>query len=134
MSRAGASAGAPPGGQGDVGRWSRSHEDRQIILVDPGVWIDYLRGTASPQTDKLDALLGVTPLAIGDLLMTEVLQGCPSEREFTTVRETLEALTFVTLGGPDIAVLAARNVRKLRAHDFDPFEKHLGLRCVACDT
>jgi len=133
-----------------------------VILVDSSVWIDYLRGTASPQTDKLDALLGVTPLAIGDLIMTEVLQGCPSEREFTTVRETLEALTFVTLGGPDIAVLAARNFRKLRARgvtvrktidtviatrcmldgfellhsdrDFDPFEKHLGLRCVACDT
>ena len=133
-----------------------------MILVDPGVWIDYLRGTASPQTDKLDALLGVTPLAIGDLIMTEVRQGCPSVREFTTVRETLEALTFVTLAGPDIAVLAARNVRKLRARgitvrktidtviatrcmlegfellhsdrDFAPFEKHLGLRCVACDT
>jgi len=105
-----------------------------MILVDPGVWIDYLRGTASPQTDKLDALLGVSPLAIGDLIMTEVLKGCPSEREFTTVREMLEALTFVTLGGADIAVLAARNFRKLRARDFDPFEEHLGLRCVACDT
>ena len=46
-----------------------------MILVDSSVWIDYLRGTPTPQTDKLDALLGVTPLAIGDLIMNEVLQG-----------------------------------------------------------
>lgn len=133
-----------------------------MILVDSSVWIDYLRGTATPQTDKLDALLGVTPLAIGDLILAEVLQGCSTERDFTTVRKTLEALTFVTLGGPDIAVLAARNFRKLRARgvtvrktidtviatrcmfdglellhsdrDFDPFERYLGLRCVGCEA
>lgn len=133
-----------------------------MILVDSSVWIDYLRGIATPQTDKLDTLLGVTPLAIGDLIMTEVLQGCPTEREFTTVRKTLETLMFVTLGGPDVAVLAAKNFRRLRArgitvrktidtviatrcifdglellhsdHDFDPFERHLGLRCVACEA
>jgi hypothetical protein len=133
-----------------------------VILVDSSVWIDYLRGTATPQTDKLDTLLGVTPLAIGDLIMTEVLQGCPAEREFTAVRKALETLTFVTLGGPDVAVLAAKNFRKLRARgitvrktidaviatrcifdglellhsdrDFDPFERHLGLRCVACEA
>lgn len=133
-----------------------------MILVDSSVWIDYLRGIATPQTDKLDTLLGVTPLAIGDLIMTEVLQGCPTEREFTTVRKTLGTLMFVTLGGPDVAVLAAKNFRRLRArgitvrktidtviatrcifdglellhsdHDFDPFERHLGLRCVACEA
>lgn len=132
-----------------------------MILVDSSVWIDYLRGRTTPQTDKLDALLGVTPVAIGDLIMTEVLQGCATEREFTAVRKTLETLTFVTLGGPDVAVLAAKNFRKLRARgitvsktidtviatrcifdglellhcdrDFDPFERHLGLRCVACE-
>ena len=131
-----------------------------MILVDSSVWIDYLRGTTTPQTDKLDGLLGVTPLAIGDLIMTEVLQGCPTEREFNSVRKTLETLTFVTLGGPDVAVLAAKHFRHLRTRgvtvrktidtviatrcildgiellhcdrDFEPFEKHLGLRCVSC--
>lgn len=86
-----------------------------MILVDSSVWIDYLRGRTTPQADKLDALLGVTPVAIGDRIMTEVLQGCPTEREFNAVRKTLETLTFVTLGGPDVAVLAAKNFRKLRA-------------------
>ena len=128
--------------------------------ADSSVWIDYLRGSATPQADKLDILLGVTPLAIGDLILTEVLQGCSTPREFNNLRKTLGALTFVTLGGPDVAVAAAENFRKLRARgitvrktidtviatrcivdgfellhddrDFDAFEKHLGLRCVAC--
>jgi predicted nucleic acid-binding protein len=132
-----------------------------VILVDSSVWIDYLRGTVTPQTDKLDALLGTTPLAIGDLILTEVLQGCGSDKEFNEVKRTLGALELITLGGPDVAVEAARNFRKLRTlgitvrktidtviatrcivgrhellhndRDFEPFAKHLGLRCVPCN-
>jgi predicted nucleic acid-binding protein len=131
-----------------------------VILVDSSVWIDYLRGTATPQTDKLDALLGITPLAIGDLVLTEVLEGCGSDKEFNEVRRMLSSLHLVTLGGPDVATEAARNFRKLRSlgvtvrktidtviatrcivdrhellhndRDFDPFARHLGLRCVPC--
>jgi predicted nucleic acid-binding protein len=132
-----------------------------VILVDSSVWIDYLRGTASPQAEKLDALLGTVPLAIGDLILTEVLQGCATDREFNAVKRTLSSLHTVNLGGLELAIEAAKNFRKLRAlgftvrktidtviatrcimdgmellhsdRDFDPFEKHLGLRCVRCE-
>jgi predicted nucleic acid-binding protein len=132
-----------------------------VILVDSSVWIDYLRGTASPQAEKLDTLLGTVPLAIGDLILTEVLQGCATDREFNAVKRTLSSLHTVNLGGLELAVEAAKNFRKLRAlgftvrktidtviatrcimdglellhsdRDFDPFEKHLGLRCVRCE-
>ncbi len=132
-----------------------------MILVDSSVWIDYLRGTASPQAEKLDALLGTVPLAIGDLILTEVLQGCATDREFNAVKRTLSTLHTVNLGGLELAIEAAKNFRKLRAlgftvrktidtviatrcimdglellhsdRDFDPFEKHLGLRCVWCE-
>ena len=132
-----------------------------MILVDSSVWIDYLRGTASPQAEKLDALLGTVPLAIGDLILTEVLQGCATDREFNAVKRTLATLHTVNLGGLELAIEAAKNFRKLRAlgltvrktidtviatrcimdglellhsdRDFDPFEKHLGLRCVRWD-
>ena len=60
-----------------------------MILVDSSVWIDYLRGRRTPQAEKLDALLGSTPLAIGDLILTEVPQGCPTQRQFDQVRELL---------------------------------------------
>lgn len=46
-----------------------------MIVVDSSVWIDYFNGTNTPQTTTLDALLGVEALAIGDLMLTEVLQG-----------------------------------------------------------
>ncbi len=131
-----------------------------MIVVDSSVWIDYLRGTATPQTDKLDALLSTMPLAVGDLILAEVLQGCGSEREFIQVERQLSSLTLLTLGSPEVAVEAARNFRRLRAlgitvrktidtviatrcildghellhsdRDFDAFEAHLGLRVVAC--
>jgi len=133
-----------------------------VILVDSSVWVDYLRGTATPQTDTLDALLGNVPLAVGDLILTEVLQGCGTDKDFNEVRRLLLNLTVVTLGGQTVAIEAARNFRRLRAlgltvrktidtviatrcimdklellhsdRDFDPFEQHLGLRCVRCDA
>jgi predicted nucleic acid-binding protein len=133
-----------------------------LILVDSSVWIDYLRGAPTPQAEKLDALLGSAPLGIGDLILTEVLQGCATDKEFNSVRRQLGALHLVTLGGPEVAVQAARNFRKLRAlgvtvrktidtviatrcildghellhndRDFAAFEKHLGLRVVRCEA
>ena len=133
-----------------------------MILVDSSVWVDYLRGTPTPQADKLDALLGAVPLAVGDLILTEVLQGCGTDKEFNEVRRLLLNLTVVPIGGENVAIEAARNYRRLRAlgltvrktidtviatrcivdkldllhsdRDFDPFEQHLGLRCVPCDA
>ncbi len=130
-----------------------------MILVDSSVWIDYFRGTATPQSDRLDSLLGAEPLAIGDLILAEVLQGFSSERDFNQVRKSLDAFTHVELGGKEIAIQAARNFRILRGlgvtvrktidtviatrciesgytllhsdRDFDAFEKHLGLLVVS---
>lgn len=39
-----------------------------MILIDSSVWIDYFNGQDTPQTRKLDALLGVEALGIGDLI------------------------------------------------------------------
>jgi len=46
-----------------------------MIIVDSSVWIDYFNGNHTPQTNTLDDLLGNEPLAIGDLILAEVLQG-----------------------------------------------------------
>ena len=133
-----------------------------MILVDSSVWIDYLRGNATPQAEKLDVLLGAVPLAIGDLILTEVLQGCSTDREFSEVMRTFGTFHTVSLGGTELAIEAAKNFRRLRAlgftvrktidtviatrcivdgiellhsdRDFDPFVQHLGLRCVQCET
>ena len=70
-----------------------------MILVDTSVWIDYFKGTGTPQTEKLDNLLGREPLAIGDLILTEVLQGFTKERDFNEARNMLTSLSVVELGG-----------------------------------
>ncbi len=129
-----------------------------MILVDSSVWIDYLNGTSNRQAERLDRLLGTQPLAIGDLILTEVLQGIDSDKLFRETQRVLTALTVFELGGKDVAIQAARNFRTLRSlgftvhktidtviatrciesgfellhndRDFDPFEKHLGLRVV----
>jgi hypothetical protein len=129
-----------------------------LILVDSSVWIDYFKGTVTAQTGKLDSLLGHEPLAIGDLILTEVLQGFADKADFNQARKMLTSLVIVELGGRKIAVQAARNFRTLRHlgvtvrktidtviatrcieggydllhndRDFDPFAQHLGLRVV----
>lgn len=133
-----------------------------MILVDSSVWIDFFRGVSTPQVERLDALLGNEPLAVGDLILAEVLQGFTSDRDFNEARKRLDAFAFVELGGKDIALAAARNFRRLRGQgitvrktidaiiatrcivsdysllhsdrDFDPFEEHLGLKVVSSEA
>jgi predicted nucleic acid-binding protein len=127
-----------------------------VILVDSSVWIDYFRGAVTAQTDRLDRLLGAEPLAIGDLVLTEVLQGFTLERDFNNGLRLMTSLSVIDIAGHEVAIQAARNFRVLRARgvtvrktidtliatrciadghellysdrDFDPFVEHLGLR------
>jgi len=85
-----------------------------LTLVDSSVWIDYFKGTITEQTERLDSLLGLEPLAIGDLILTEVLQGFNKERDFNDARKMLTSLIVVELGGQEIAIQAAQNFRTLR--------------------
>src|ERR1700678_1237584 len=85
-----------------------------MILVDTSVWIDYFRGFVTLQSEKLDTLLGVDQLFTGDLILTEMLQGFVSERDFNQARKLLASIPLVPLVGEDIVFQAARNFRKLR--------------------
>jgi predicted nucleic acid-binding protein len=133
-----------------------------VILVDSSVWIDFFRGVTTPQVDVLDRLLGVEPLAVGDLILAEVLQGFRAEKEFNQARKLLLTLEQVDIGGQDVAVQAARNFRTLRERgvtirktidtliatkciesdiallfsdrDFDPFVEYLGLRSALAEV
>lgn len=130
-----------------------------MIFVDSSVWIDYLRDLETPQTEKLDAVLGKQEVVIGDLVVAEVLQGCNDPKIFNETRQLLERANFVVVGGYDLAVEAARNYVLLRSkgvtirktidtliatrcilsgfellhndRDFLPFERYLGLKCVS---
>ena len=45
-------------------------------------------------------------MAIGDLILTEVLQGFADETDFNEARKTLTSLVIVELGGREIAIQA----------------------------
>jgi predicted nucleic acid-binding protein len=127
-----------------------------MILVDSSVWVDYFNGQATPETDFLDSLLGAEPVAIGDLILAEVLQGFRSDADCESAKELLSSLTIYGLLGAEIAIKTADNYRALRKRgitvrktadtiiatfcierrtpllysdrDFDSFVRHLGLK------
>ena len=85
-----------------------------MIVVDSSVWVDYFNGQDTPQTAKLDALLGIEPLAIGDLILTEVLQGFRSDADFAKAKALLLSLTLVEMLGQEKAIRSAEHYRALR--------------------
>lgn len=127
-----------------------------MILVDSSVWIDYFTGKKTLAAEKLDSLLGQDLIAIGDLMLIEVLQGFRADKDFRRARELLLSINVLNILDTDIALQSAANFRKLREkgitvrktidaiiatycienklhllhsdEDFKPFHKHLKLK------
>ena len=133
-----------------------------MILVDSSVWIDYFNGQVTPETNKLDTLLGVEPLGVGDLILTEVLRGFRSDLDYQTAKKLMMTLSIFEMLGTDMAIQSADNFSILRKRgitvrktadviiasyciehnysllfadkDFLPFVAHLGLKAVTTNV
>ena len=131
-----------------------------MIMVDTSVWIDYVNGVITPQTDALDKELQEGNVATGDLIITEFLQGFRTKGDVTAAQSIMNSLTYFDLVGKEIAFLAAQNYRVLQSkgvtvrktidsiiatccieydlsllhneRDFTPFAEHLGLKIYPC--
>ena len=129
-----------------------------MIIVDTSVWVDYFNGKLSKETDSLDTMLGNQEILIGDLILTEILQGFQEDRLFREAQSMLEAFPVVPMLGLALAIQSSTNYRKLRKRgvtvrktidvmigtyciekripllyadrDFDPLVRHLGLQSV----
>jgi len=129
-----------------------------MILVDSSVWIDFFNGTENSETDKLNEILGLEEVVIGDLILAEVLQGFRNEIDYKTAKNVLTSLAVHDLLGKELAIKGANNFRLLRKKgitvrktndviiatycienkipllfsdkDFLPFVKHLKLKSV----
>ncbi len=127
-----------------------------MIVVDSSVWIDYFIGAENTQTNTLHARLGNQPVAAGDLILAEVLQGFRKDKDFKNAKMLFESVRIFEMLDVDIAIKSAENFRKLRKkgitvrktidtiiatycieenipllysdRDFKPFVKHLGLQ------
>src|SRR5271169_6272081 len=126
-----------------------------MIIVDSTVWIDLLGGVSNLHTQWVERAIRRERVGLTDLILCEVLQGIRDETLFNETRRALGEFRVFTISGEELAVRAAQNYRTLRAlgytvrktidcliatfclieghallhrdHDFDPFEKHLGL-------
>lgn len=83
------------------------------VVVDASVWIDFFSGRATPQSTWLDNALGKQLLAVGDLIVGEVLRGLPVEKEQETARKALALFHCYEIGGMDLVLESARHQRLL---------------------
>jgi predicted nucleic acid-binding protein len=129
-----------------------------MILVDSSVWIDYFNGKVTEKTDWLDFAIGDKEIIVGDIILTEVLQGFQNDTDFRTAQKLLSDFPFMEMLGQDLAIKSALNYRFLRKNgvtvrktidvmigtfcvhyhfallhddrDFEPMEKYLKLKSV----
>jgi len=127
-----------------------------MLMVDTSVWVDFFNGASTRQTQLLQARLGRDMVVLGDLILTEILQGFKADRPFKQAREALREFPVLALVGEDMALQAAIHYRMLRKKgvtirktidvwiatyciqenipllysdkDFDPMVRHLGLK------
>lgn len=81
-----------------------------MYLVDTSVWVDYLRGHATPQVRTLkDLLSGEEIVGTAPIILQEILQGAESAERFETWREYfLDLLCYVPRDPVESHVAAAR--------------------------
>lgn len=85
-----------------------------MILVDTSVWIDYLNGVEHRHTDALDAGLVEGVVAMGDLILLEILQGIRDDREYQVTQRSLMSLDRLEMFGKGMPEKCAENYRALR--------------------
>ena len=109
-----------------------------MILVDTGVWIDLFADRKTPQTDQLTRLVVQRErLAVGDLVLTEVLQGTRDERDLRLKLSRLSEFDRLAITGSRVAVEAARNYQRLRALGITPrktIDTLIATRCIVDDV
>lgn len=127
-----------------------------MIIVDSSVWIPFFNGKDTPETDILASLLGTQLIGIGDLILTEVLQGFRYDKDYELAKIHLTHLPCYPMVGIEMALKSADHYRSLRRkgitirktidvliatyciehgyfllhadRDFDQMEAHLGLK------
>jgi predicted nucleic acid-binding protein len=129
-----------------------------MVIVDTTVWVDYLSGHPTPETDWLEHHLTRQRLGLLDLMLCEILQGLSTDEDAARVLRHLRRFEVFETGSVELAIEAARNYRRLRSRgrtvrktvdcliatfcllrghallhcdrDFGAFEEWLGLQVV----
>lgn len=85
------------------------------ILVDSSVWIDFFNGTSSPFRSCLRNLLEKEEeVCISDFILTEILQGLKSDKDFALAKSHLLDFPILRVSSPDSYIKAADLYRSCR--------------------
>jgi len=129
-----------------------------MVIVDTSVWVDFFRGTDTPQVGRLERLLAESEdVCICGVILAEVLQGIRADSDYARTVSRFNAFLFlemnrgtfvraaqiyrglrrrgITVSKPVDCMIAAvaieHNVALLHNdRDFDPIEEFCGLKVV----
>jgi hypothetical protein len=65
------------------------NEVEPVMLVDSSAWIDYFNDLSTWLRDSLDNYLSNVPVVMGDLILTEILEGFRSNNDVETAKKLL---------------------------------------------
>jgi len=93
-----------------------------VLLVDTSVWIDYIRGHATPAVSALDRMLAqALPVALTEWIYLELLQGARSAAAFAKLRHYFTGYAILRpTQGLDSFAAAADLYRRCREHGITP--------------
>lgn len=129
-----------------------------MIVADTSVWIDYINGNPTKESDILDRALQNELVIVGDLILAELLQGFKNEAIAHEIEMQLRKCSYQNMVGYEVAIQSASNYRLLRSkgitvrktmdmliatfcivndyrlihrdRDFDPLEQFCGLHVL----
>jgi predicted nucleic acid-binding protein len=108
-----------------------------VIVVDTSVWIDVLNNRSTPQADHCVALIeDGQPVALTDVIFTEILQGISSPEEVDRVEHHLRAFPILRLATLDDFAVAAELYRTARRSGITvrkTMDCLIAAACVAAD-
>jgi predicted nucleic acid-binding protein len=89
-----------------------------MIVVDSSVWIANLRNQPIEAVRKLRLPEVADDVLVGDIVLTEVLQGARDDTHADRIEADLRRFPVVDMAGGALAPKAARHYRKLRSAGF----------------
>jgi predicted nucleic acid-binding protein len=129
-----------------------------MIIADTSVWVSYLHDFTHPAALKLKAAIVSTEVALGDLVLMEILRGARDDLHARQLEQSLSRFPILQVLDTHIARKSAENYRRLRSlgitvrkvpdvvlatfcterghsllhqdRDFLHFEEHFGLKVL----
>ena len=85
------------------------------ILVDTSVWIDFFRGTKSPECNILIHYLSDNePILICPPIIQEILQGIKSDSDYQKIKDIIISFQIISINPIEAAIVAAELYRSVR--------------------